>query len=99
MFQLEHSALSSSRNTVTISRLLAGEVVHRHRVLKQRVVAGDDGDAAVGDEVARAVGFGVVANRRAFGEMDVAVDDAAAYTAMASHRDIHLPEGTTIGYD
>src|SRR5271170_4149494 len=68
--------------------LLAGEVVHRHRILEQRVVAGDDGDAAIGDEVARAVGFGVIADGGAFGEMDVAVDDAAADAAMASDGDV-----------
>src|SRR5271156_887080 len=68
--------------------LLAGEVVHRHRVLKQRVIAGHDGDAAIGDEVAGAVGFGVVADGGAFGQVDVAIDDAAADAAMASHDDV-----------
>src|SRR5271166_2022217 len=65
------------------SSLLAGEVVHRHRVLEERIVARHHGDAAVGDEVARAVGFGVVADGRALRQVDVAVDDAAADAAMA----------------
>src|ERR1700730_12838410 len=68
--------------------LLAGEVIHRDGVLKERVVAGDDGNPAIGDEVARAVGFGVVADGGAFREMNVAVDDAAADAAVASHRDV-----------
>src|SRR6202167_2538006 len=73
--------------------LLAGEVIHRYRVLEERIVAGDDGDAAIGDEVAGAVGFGVVADGGAFGEMYVAIDDAAADAAMASHDDVREQDG------
>ena len=65
--------------------LLTSEVVHCHRILEQRVIPRDYGDAAIGDKVAGAVGLGVVANRGAFGQVDVAVDNAAADAAMASH--------------
>src|SRR5579872_319431 len=64
--------------------LLAGEVIHRDRVFKQRIVARHDGDAAVGDEIAGAVGFGVVADGGAFGQVHIAVDDTAAQAAVAA---------------
>src|SRR5580692_1526889 len=68
--------------------LLGGEIVDGYGVLEERVVASNHGNAAIGDEVTGAVGFGVVADGGAFGEMDVAVDDAAADAAMASDGDV-----------
>src|SRR5690348_755617 len=62
--------------------LLRGEVIHRHRILKQRVVAGDHGDAAVGDEITLAVSLGVVADYGTFGDMDIAVNDGTADAAV-----------------
>ena len=46
--------------TVFCAELFAGEVIDRNWVLEERIVAGDYGDAAVGNEVTRAVGFGVI---------------------------------------
>src|SRR4029077_15580801 len=86
-------AISSFYSKSTIMSLLAGEVVHRYGILEQRVVAGDHGDAAVGDKVAGAVGFGVIADGGAFGEMYVAVDNAAADAAVASHSDVREQNG------
>jgi hypothetical protein len=48
-------------------RLFAGEIVHRDGIFEKRIIARDDSDAAIGHEVAGAVGFGVVADRRTFG--------------------------------
>src|SRR5437762_9700072 len=67
---------------------LRREVVHSDGILEQRVVAGDDDDAGFGDEVALAVGFGVVADSGALGEMNVAVDNGAADAAVASDADV-----------
>ncbi len=39
--------------------LLCREVIHGHRALEQRVIARDYGDAAIGDEVAFLIGFGI----------------------------------------
>src|ERR1700733_7455056 len=65
--------------------LFARKVIHGNGIFEERIIASDHGDPAVGDEITGAIGFRVVANRRAFREMDVAVDDAAAYAAMASY--------------
>jgi hypothetical protein len=62
----------------------AGEVVDRYRVLKERIVAGHDGDAAVGHEILLPVGFAVEADRGALRNMDIAVDDCPAYAAMTA---------------
>jgi hypothetical protein len=67
---------------------LRREVVHGDGILEQGVVAGDDDDAGFGHEVALAVGFGVVADSGALGEMNVAVDNGAADAAVASDADV-----------
>src|ERR1700733_11528898 len=81
-FRMERQARTFLRT------LLAGEIVDRHGILEERVVAGNHGDAAIGHEVAGAVGLGVIADGGAFREMNVAVDDAAADAAMASDGDV-----------
>src|SRR4029077_1221063 len=86
-------AISSFYSKSTIMSLLAGEVVHRYGILEQRVVAGDHGDAAVGDKVAGALGVGGVADGSAFGEMYVAVDYAAPHAAVASHGNVREQNG------
>ena len=47
--------------------LLGGEIVDGDGVLKKGIIAGHDGNSAIGDEVAGAVGFGVIADGGAFG--------------------------------
>src|SRR5208337_4359373 len=66
-------------------RLFAAEVVHRDGVFKQGIVARDHGDTALGYEVALAVGFRVIADAGAFGNVHIAVDDGLANAAMAAH--------------
>src|SRR5580658_9054537 len=73
--------------------LLGGEIVDGYGILKKGIIAGYDCDTAIGDEVAGAVGYGVVADGGAFGEMDVAVDDAAADAAMAPDGDVGEQDG------
>src|ERR1035437_5455029 len=74
--------------TPTGPQLLAGEVVHGDRILEQRIVSGDYGDAAFGDEVTLAVGLGVVADGGALGNMHVAVEDRLANAATAADADM-----------
>src|SRR5256885_2349957 len=62
-------------------RLFAGEVVHGHGIFEEGIIPGDDGDAAFGDEIALPVGFSIVANRSALGNVDVAVKNRLADTA------------------
>src|ERR1700691_1475534 len=57
-------------------------------VLEERGVAGDNGQARRGDEVAALVFNRVVANHSAFGDVDVAVDDGAADAAVAADVDV-----------
>lgn len=71
-----------------LTPLFAREVIHRDRVLEQRVIARHDRDAAIGDEVAFAIGFGIVANRRAFRNMHVAIDNGLLDAATASDVDV-----------
>ncbi len=52
------------------------------------VVAGDDGEAAGGDEVVLLVLVGVVADDGAVGDVDVAVDDGVADAAVAADVDV-----------
>lgn len=68
--------------------LFAGEVVDGDGVFEERVIAGDDGDAAFGDEIALAVGVGVEADGGAFGKMDITIDDGTADAAVASDADV-----------
>src|ERR1017187_3195774 len=58
------------------------------RVLVDGVVAGDDGEAALGDEVVFLVLVGVVADDGAVGDVDVAVDDGVADAAVAADVDV-----------
>src|SRR5215472_3300811 len=69
-------------------RLFAGEVVDGDGIFEQRVVTGDDGDAAVGDEITLTVGLGVEAYGGAFRNVDVAVNDGAADAAVAADIDV-----------
>src|ERR1700722_12160623 len=88
-FWISEDAEASYANKGTIeAALLAGEIVHSHRSLKQRIVAGDHGDAALGHEISLPVGFGVVADGGAFGDMHVAVEDGFANTATATDADV-----------
>src|SRR6202035_2057865 len=73
---------------------LAGEVIHSHRVFKQRIITRDHSDSAVGDKRARAVGFSVVAHGRAFGDVHVAIDYGLANTAMPP--DIYMREQNAV---
>src|ERR1700687_2002315 len=85
----ENAEASSVTNDTTLEvALLAGKIVHSHRSLKQRIVAGDYGDAALGHEITLPVGLGVVADGGAFGDMDIAVEDRFANTATAPHADV-----------
>src|SRR5580658_7296693 len=52
-----------------------------------------DHDAVFGYGVAGAVGFEVVADDRAFGKLDVAIDDAAADAAVAADGDVVEDDG------
>ena len=63
----------------------AREVIHRDRVFEEGVVARDDGDSGIGDEIFLAVGFRIVANGRAFRYVNVAIDDRATNTAVAAN--------------
>src|SRR5271154_2451617 len=88
------TACADSNSATTIGRkarklqLLRREVVHGHRILKERIIARDHGDAALGDEIALAVGLGVEAYGGALGQVHVAVDDGAADAAAASNADV-----------
>src|ERR1035438_10320955 len=53
-------------------------------VLVDGVVASDDGEAALGDEVVFLVFVGVVADDGAVGDVDVAIDDGVADAAVAA---------------
>jgi len=44
-------------------------------------------------KITRAVGFGVIADGGSFGEMHVAIDDAAADAAVPSHGDVGEQDG------
>ena len=57
-------------------------------VLVDGVVAGDDGDAARGDEVVFGGLLGVIADDGAVGEVDVAIDDGLADAAVAADVDV-----------
>src|ERR1035437_4902595 len=80
--------LPNYRALVLCQLLLAGEVIHSDRILEQRIVSGDYGDAAFGDEVTLAVGLGVVADGGALGNMHVAVEDRLANAATAADADM-----------
>ena len=62
-------------------------------VLVDGVVAGDDGEAALGDEVVFLVLVGVVADDGAVGDVDVAVDDGVADAAVAADVDVGEDDG------
>src|SRR5579862_5318315 len=68
-------------NQVRSKRLFAGEVVDGYGIFEERVVAGDDGDAAFGDEITLAVGLGVVADRGAFRNVHIAIENGFADAA------------------
>src|SRR4029077_125434 len=68
--------------------LFAGEVVYGDRVFEQRVVARNNCDSTVGYEVTLAVGFGVVPDGGAFGDVHVAVEDGSADAAAAAYADV-----------
>src|SRR5262249_33830322 len=70
--------------------LFGGEVVHGDGILEERIVSRHHGDSAFGHEVTLAVGVAVVADGRAFGDMDIAVNDGALNAAVAS--DVHVRE-------
>src|SRR5260370_16673525 len=67
---------------------LRGEVVHSDGILEQGIVAGDDDDAGVGNEVALTVGFGVVADIGAFREVNVPLANGAPDASAASEADV-----------
>ncbi len=53
-------------------------------IFKQRGVAGDNRQARGRDEVASLIFDGIVANDCPFRDVDIAVDDGAAYAAVAT---------------
>src|SRR5579872_1915631 len=74
--------------------LLAGEVVHRYGVFEERIIAGDHGDATVGDEVTGTVGFSVVPDGGAFRQMHVAIDNAATDTTVTPYCHVREKDGS-----
>src|SRR5580700_11898390 len=62
--------------------LLASEVIHRHRILEQRIITCHHGDSAIGDEVALPVGLRIVADGRALGNVYVTINDCLADSTM-----------------
>src|SRR6202041_2074831 len=57
-------------------------------VFVERIVARDDRQAALRDEIVAPVLFAVVADHGAFGEMDIAVDDGSPDTAVPADVDM-----------
>ena len=78
---------TSNAGAAAIEFLLVGQRRRLDLADVGLVVGGDDDDAALGDGVALAIFLGVVADSRAAGDEDVAVDDGAADTRMAADAD------------
>src|SRR4029077_2918231 len=70
--------------------LLAGEVIHRDWILKQRIIARHHSNSTLSDKVALAVSLGVVADAGALRDVYVAVDDGLADAAVTP--DIYVRE-------
>src|ERR1700721_4293457 len=68
-----------------VGRSLAGEVIHGDWIFEQGIVACNHADSALSYEITLPVGFGVVADGGALGNVYVAIDDGLADAAMPAH--------------
>src|SRR4029077_11071879 len=89
--------MSQNRRLLRVARkgsrsrsLLAGEVIHRDWILKQRVIARHHRNSTFSDKVALAISLGVVADAGALRDVYVAVDDGLANAAVTP--DIYVRE-------
>src|SRR5271170_3905038 len=63
------------------------------RLLDHGFRAHDDDNAVFGDRIPGAIGFEIVTDDGAFGQLDVAVNDRAADAAVAADRDVVKDDG------
>src|SRR5258708_5799747 len=78
------------QNTVPSPGLFASEVIHRHWILEERVIARDDRYSAVGNEVLLPVSLRVETDSGALGDVDITVNDGPPNAAMAAN--VHMRE-------
>src|ERR1700691_382589 len=68
--------------------LLGCEIIHSYWVLEEGIVPRHYRNSAFSYEIALAVGFGIVSDRCAFGDVYIAVDNGFSQAAVASY--IHV---------
>src|SRR5271169_5231567 len=85
---------SGQRDCESLRSLFGIEIGRRYRVLEQRIVAGDHGDAAVSHVISLPVGLGVIADHRSLGHVYVAVENGLADFAVTSY--VRVREENTV---